>query len=144
MTFRPPLSLLATFILCLAAAALFPGCGKKAEVAGATASETVEAFAAALDTEDFERAATAFDYVGSARKQNEDWDDIPAGQRKLIIGKLTEQKAGELAPYRQQLGANIECGSVAQGNVASLTGDAGSLSVELRKREGKWYVFNVW
>ena len=120
------------------------GCAKHNDVAADSAAAAAEAFADALNADDLKRAAATFDYVTSAREQNEDWDDIPSGQRDLIVKKLTEQKAGELAGYRQRLGEDIKCGPVGQGNVVALTGDAGSITVELREREGKWYVGGVW
>jgi hypothetical protein len=120
------------------------GCGKQGAIAGDSAAATAEAFAAALTADDLRRAATAFDYVTSARQQNEDWDDIPAGQRNLIIGKLADQRAGELGQYKERLGDDIKCGSVGQGSIVPLTGSAGSASIQLGQVDGKWYIENIW
>ena len=141
---RRPAVVLVTLILGLAGAIAGAGCGKPPEVAGDDPRATAEAFAAALDAEDYQRAADAVDYVTSARQQNENWDDIPGGQRDLIIKKLKEDKAGELAGHRQRLGGNVQCGPVANGNVVSLTGDAGSLTIELAEMDGKWRIRHVW
>ena len=124
--------------------AVVGGCGKQGAIAGDSAAATAEAFAAALNAGDLEGAATGFDYVTSARQQNEDWDDIPAGQRNLIIGKLMAQRAGELGQYKEYLGEDIKCGSAGQSNIVPLSGSAGSASIQLGQVDGKWYIQNIW
>lgn len=142
---RPARALCALIIIiALPGAVAAPGCGKPPEIAGDDPRVTAEAFAAALDAEDFQRAADAFDYVTFARQQNENWDDIPGGQRELIIRKLKEDKAGELKTLRARVGGNVQCGPVANGNVVSLTGDAGSVTIELAEMDGKWRIRHVW
>ena len=143
MRYRPAPMLVAAVILAGVGALFVSGCGDKS-AAGATAQETADNFAAALDAGNLELAATAFDYVTEARRLNPDWDDIPGGQRDLIVDKLVQERAGELGAFVQRLGSGIKAGPVAQGSVSSLTGAAGSMSVELREREGKWYIYNTW
>ena len=141
MLSRKGLALIAVAVL-IGASLTMAGCGKKT-VAGATAAETAQAFAAALEAGEYVLAATGFDYITDARKQNENWDDIPPGERGQIITKLTAMKAEELPAYKQKLGKSIKCGS-AQGGTISLTGDAGSFSLELKQMDGKYYISNVW
>ncbi len=129
-------------VLILALMMLVSGCGRKAS-AGATASETAEAFAKALESGDLDGAAKCFDYVTQARSQNEDWDTIASGQRDLIVKKLRGDKAPELAALQTRLGANVTVGAV-QNATAQLSGDAGSIKVGLREVDGKWYVAGVW
>jgi hypothetical protein len=142
MRHRPAFRIITAVCLGVLCAALVCGCGPKT-VVGATAQETADNFAAALDAGRLELAATAFDYVSEARRLNPDWDDIPGGQRDLIVQKLIQERAGNLGQYVQRLGSGIKAGPVAQG-VSSLTGDSGSLSIELRESEDKWYIYNVW
>jgi len=126
-------------VLCLCCV----GCGAKKPVAGATAEETAKAFADALNAKDLKRAADAFDYVTFARANNENWDDIPSGQRGQIINKLKEQKLPELETLAKKLGGNIKCGP-AQDGVVALTGDAGTVNVGLKATDGLWLITNVW
>lgn len=142
MRYRPAFRTITAVLLGALCVALVSGCGPKT-VAGATAQETADNFAAALEAGKLELAATAFDYVSEARRLNPDWDDIPGGQRDLIVQKLIQERAGELGQYVQRLGSGLKAGPVAQG-VSSLTGGSGSLSIELRESEGKWYIYNVW
>ncbi|MBP8951598.1 MAG: hypothetical protein KBI47_04360 [Armatimonadetes bacterium] len=132
---------LAALALC-ASIPLLAGCGTKG-LAGTTAKATAEGFAAALAKQDFALAATAFDYTTSARQQNENWDDIPKGQRDLIIGKLQEERAAALSVYASRLGGNARVGSE-QGDTVVLQGDAGSLSLKMMQSGGKYYIAQVW
>ncbi len=142
MRYSPAFRTITAVLLGALCVALVSGCGPKTAV-GATAQETADNFAAALEAGKLELAATAFDYVSEARRLNPDWDDIPGGQRDLIVQKLIQERAGELGQYVQRLGSGLKAGPVAQG-VSSLTGGSGSLSIELRESEGKWYIYNVW
>lgn len=132
----------AALLICGALAALLAGC-EGAGLAGTTAKATAEGFAGALAAGKYELAATAFDYVTEARQQNENWDDIPKGQRDLIIGKLQEERAGALSAYASKLGGNAKVDSE-QGQTVVLKGDAGTLSLQMLEAEGKWYITQVW
>ncbi|MCE5217619.1 hypothetical protein LLH03_11400 [bacterium] len=119
------------------------GCKGAQSVAGDTAEATAKAFAEALNSEDYERAAKAFDYEVYARANFEDWDNIAPNQRRQIVGKLVQQKAQTLGALKKKLGAKIKAGPAQDGTVA-LTGDAGTLSLELKAKEGKYYIVNLW
>ena len=123
---------------------VLPGCGKKGSIAADTAAGTAQAFVEALKAKDYARAASAFDYVTTARKQNEDWDSIPGGQRDLIVKKLIEEKAGEMEAVAQRLGGSPQCGEVGQGGVVTVTGSAGAVSLEMVAQDGKWYIAQLW
>lgn len=118
------------------------GCGKGTG-AGATAQATAESFAAALSAGKLVDAARAIDYVESARAQNENWDDIPGGQRDLIVKKLAEQKAAELAGYQQVLGAKPTVAVNGDGT-ATISGAAGALNLAFVEREGKFFISQLW
>ena len=134
-----PLVILLALVLCAAIA----GCGKKESAAGATADATAKAFAEAMEAGQYEQAATAFDYLTEARKQNENWDDIPAGERAQITKKVAAQKADELKAVKQRLGSGIKAGT-AQGDTVSVGGSGGSVTLQIVQREGKWYVSALW
>ena len=138
-----------TLPLCLASAALIVasaalvGCRNK-PAGWATAEEAAKAFADAMNARDYAKAARVFDYVEAARQQNENWDEIPPGQRDLIIKSLAENRAKQLAQLGQRLGGNIRPGPLVGGTSVTLTGDAGSVSLELRQRHGRWWATNLW
>ena len=140
---KPFIAALIAAILLLTTIAV-GGCGKKKEpVVADSAEATAKGFADAISAADLDRAATAFDYVSYARANNESWDDIPPGQQQQIIKKITEDKAGELKAYQTRLGTNVKAGPSQDGTVA-LTGDAGTVNILLKAREGKYYVVNIW
>lgn len=119
------------------------GCKGAQSVAGGTAEATAKAFAEALNSGSFEQAAKAFDYEVYARANFEDWDNIAPGQRQQITGKLVQEKAQSLSALKKKLGGNIKAGPAQDGTVA-LTGDAGTASIELKAKEGKYYIVNLW
>lgn len=49
-----------------------------------------------MKAEKYDEAAKMWDYVTQARKDNEDWNSIQEGQRKLIVDKLAAEKAQSL------------------------------------------------
>lgn len=144
MQLRPAVIAISALVLCVCATVPLGGCSKAGPVAGSSAKETAQNFADALNADDLKRAARAFDYLTAARRDSVSWDDIPKGQRDLIINKVRGDKEKELAAYKQRLGANIACGPVAEGSIVSLTGDGGSLSIRLREVDGSWQIYNVW
>jgi hypothetical protein len=131
-------AVLALGVLCLLGAGGCKGGGP-----GTTAQATAEAFAKLVAAGDLKSAALCFDYVESARAQNENWDDIPAGQRDLIIRKLAEERAPELAAYKQALAGKVAASTNADGTV-TLTGTAGAVNLSLIQQEGKYYISQIW
>jgi len=111
-----------TLALCLA------GCGGGRGVAD-TPEGTVQAFLEAVQAGDAEAVAALFDYEAYARQENEDWDDIPKGQRDLIVKKLIEERAQALEPGLSP----DDQAFVSLKNVPGFT-------LPLVRREGKWYI----
>ena len=124
-------------------ALLAAGCGGK--TAGPETPEAlVQAFDAAMKAGDTGAVAALWDYEGEAKRQNPDWDDIPAGQRDLIIGKLREEKADQLK-IRQQVYAAGDYSPQppqVQGNRASvlLKSPAQDMVLNLVQRDGGWRI----
>jgi hypothetical protein len=84
--------LLPLLLLGLLLPLLVGGCkggGKSAKVVAGTYVELMK-------SEKYDEAAKLWDYVTQARKDNEDWDSIQEGQRKLITDKLAADKAPSL------------------------------------------------
>lgn len=63
---------------------------------GQSAQAVAETYVGLMKNEKYEEAAKLWDYVTQARKDNEGWDDIQEGQRKLITDKLAAEKAPSL------------------------------------------------
>jgi len=141
---RYRLAVVTALALTIVTALGLTGCGSKRTVVGATAQETADSFAAALEAGKVDLAASAYDYDAIARGKNSDWDSFPPGQRRLINDSEAKDRAKSLGPYAERLGSGIKSGPVAQGNTASLTGSNGTVTIQLRERDGKWYVYNIW
>lgn len=123
-------------VVAIAAFAAIIGCGPRGPEAVA------RGFVGAMKAGDMEQAATFWDYITAARKKNENWDDIPKGQRKLIIKELQDDRATELEYWRRYFDPET---TVVEVNVTGDTaqailrgGDAGV--VEMIKINEKWYV----
>ncbi|MEI6503678.1 MAG: hypothetical protein WCP21_21935 [Armatimonadota bacterium] len=89
---RALIALLPVLLVGLLLPLLVGGCksgGKSAQAVAAT-------YVGLMTNEKYEEAAKLWDYVTQARKDNEGWDDIQEGQRKLILDKLAEEKAPSL------------------------------------------------
>jgi hypothetical protein len=122
--------------------ALLGGCKSKAP--GNTAEAVTQAFVDAMAKGDTQGAAELWDYVAEARKGNQDWDDIPSGQRGQIIGKLKASKAEELAQQASAFGPGMKAGlASASGEAVTVTaegGPQGAVAIYLTRTDGKWGV----
>lgn len=129
----------------LALTLLLAGCGDKS--VENTPEAIAKAFADAIADGDVDSAAKLCDYIAEARKSNEDWDDIPSGQRSQIIRKLQELKQGELQGLASLFGSGMEVGQTnASGSTAGVTltgGPAGSVVMMLVESDGQWGVVGV-
>jgi hypothetical protein len=109
-----------------------------------TPEAVAQAFVDAMAKGDTSQAAGLWDYVSEARKQNQDWDEIPSGQRSQIIAKQREAKAGELGAVKAYFGAGMKAeqaqviGTTATVGVPG--GPQGALSLELEQTDGRWGV----
>jgi len=135
---RSPLMLL---VPALVALALAPGC--KQDVANEP-SAIAQAFADAMAESDTKAASQLWNYVIYAREQNENWDDIPSGQRNQIIGVLQKDKAEEVAAWAGYFTEGMIAGPAAmQGTTATVTvtnGPQGDITLDLAEADGKWGV----
>jgi len=135
--------LIAAALVLLLLAAL-TGCAGKGT---STPEAATQAFLAAVKAGDADKLSKLYDYVDMARSKNPDWDSIPKGQRDLIIGKVAEERAGELKgqiPQMQKTYENATVGTV------KVTGDqatvilhnapgASVLSLVDREGSGGWW-----
>ena len=90
----------------------------------------------------FKAAALLWDYGTEARQQNESWDDIPEGQRQLIIGKLADEKATTLAMWSSYFPASTKVAQVSEsGDTAQAVLAGGRIeSLQLVKSGDTWGV----
>ena len=123
------------------------GCGRQvSEAAQATPEATVTAFFNLLKDGQVDEAATAYAYEHLARQENSDWDDIPRGQRNLIVNILIEEKARKLAPWAEKIkAAPGEVETVEKGDQATATVVVGErrFTVELVREEELWRIVRV-
>ena len=115
-------------------------------MAQTTPEATVTAFFNLVKDGQVDKAATAYAYEHLSRQQNSDWDDIPPGQRNLIVNTLIEEKAQKLAPWAEKI--NVAPGrveTVAEGDQATATVRVGErrFTVELVKEEELWKIVRV-
>ena len=123
---------------------LAPGCGKSKIIAGTTALETAQELCTALAAGDFAKAATAFDYDALARAQNDNWEEIPSGQRHLIIESVKRDKADELASWTAKFGGPPAASEGAQTGYVMLTGASKVCTMQLAEVKGKWLIQQEW
>ena len=129
------------YVLAIAAIAAVTGCG-----GGASGPEAVaRGFVDAMKAGDTQKAAEFWDYITSARQQNENWDQIPQAQRKLIIQKLQENQAKTLQRWTRYFSTETKVAEVkVSGNRASAVLDGGQGgALQLVKIDGDWYVSGV-
>lgn len=134
----------------LVAASLVGGCGKRAATTSASA-EGPDAVAAAFDKDmrnnDVEAAAKLFAYDTIARARNEDWDSIPAGQRRLILARVRDDRVTELARIQPVYvnGGYAPGPAQASGPRASVAfqGQSGTMTMTLVREGDAWKILQV-
>ena len=130
-------------VLLAAATVAAPGCRKAAPKPAATAEAAAQQFVAVVQAGEFERAARMMDYESTARSQNENWEDIPPGQRDQIIAKLRGDQATILRQTHAKYGADLKvAGSVpaADSTLVTLTGTGGDLPLYVVQTAQGWRV----
>lgn len=130
-------------LLCLA---LLAGCGAGKSIARGTPEATAEAFVAAIRAGDFDVAAAGFDYDQWAQRENPDWGSFAPQARKEIIGKLQEEKAGELKSLAGMMAGELSVGEAAiEGERASVPVTVGgsTLNLQMIRKDGLWYVLRL-
>jgi hypothetical protein len=122
--------------------ALLLGC--KAKTQRTDPAAVARAFVEAMVAGHTSEAAGLWDYVTEARQSNSDWDDIPPGQRKQIIGKLQAEKAENLKAQTGLFAAGSKAGAPSvSGQTASVPvegGSQGALVLTLSQSDGQWGV----
>ena len=89
---RVTIALLPLLLASLLLPLLVGGC----KSGGQSAQAVADTYVGLMKNEKYDEAAKLWDYVTQARKDNEDWDNIQEGQRKLIADKLAAEKAPSL------------------------------------------------
>lgn len=85
------------------------GCGGKVTK---TPDGTVHAYMNLMKGGKYKDAAMLWDYETQARQENENWDDIAAGQRREIIGKLADEKAEALKQWSTHFASDLKVETV--------------------------------
>jgi hypothetical protein len=130
--------------LALAAVMLVSGCGDSKLAAGATPLQTAENLCATLAAGDYAKGATAFDFDALARSLNDNWDDLPSGQRHLIIESVKREKAEEIAEWTAKLGGPPTASEGGQAGYVLLTGASKVCTLRMADVEGKWLIQQEW
>ena len=132
-------------LVLIGVAAVAAGC--KSRSGGGTADSAAQAFVRAMASGDLAGAADQWNYVNDARRQNEDWDTIPSGQRGQIIAKLKESKQRELEAMKAYFGSVMKA-EPAQTTSTTATiqvsgGPQGAVTLQLEQADGTWGVVAV-
>jgi hypothetical protein len=112
------------------------GCGSDKSAKG-----TAQSFVQAMQKGQFKTAALLLDYETDARAQNSDWDSFPPSQRKLIIGRLADERATSLQTAAGQFGG-VKVADVSEsGEQAKATLEGGAVTtVDLIKLADGWRI----
>lgn len=124
-------SRLALFAAVAAIALAAISCSGRApsETTAKSPSDAALAVAKALAKGDAQGAAAYWAYDSEARRQNEDWDSFPAGQRSQIKAKLRAEKAEELRGLASTFGnAKGEMKARAQDLTVEVLDDQGVIA----------------
>jgi hypothetical protein len=138
--------LIAITIACALTGCVLVGCGSPKTIAKDSPKATAEAFVEAMKSGDYDAIAAGWDYEIAARRDSSSWDDIPPGERKLIIGKLEEAKAKEVEALGGMMTGEVTVGeATVQGQRALVVLTAGQVTVAMMLAEvdGVWKVLQV-
>jgi hypothetical protein len=115
------------------------GCGGKVTK---TARGTAQAYVNYMKAGKYKDAALLWDYEEQARRDNENWDDIVQSQRKLIIDKLADEKAGTLKMWSSHFAGDVKVVEVVEnGDSAKAVLDGGRVSgLDLIKMGEAWRI----
>jgi hypothetical protein len=130
--------------VCLAPA-LWAGC--KSKSGGGAPESVAQAFADAMASGNLAKAADQWNYITEARAQNENWDDIPSGQRSQIIGKLKESKQADLEALKGGFASGMKAGPAQVAGTSATVqvtgGPQGDVTLQLEQADGVWGVTAV-
>lgn len=133
-------------ITCALAGCMLLGCGAPKTIARDTPKATAEAFVEAMKSADYDAVAAGWDYEIAARRDSSSWDDIPKGERKLIIGKLQEAKAKEVEALGGMMTAEVTVGdATVRGQRAFVPLAAAQITVGMMlvQVDGVWKILQV-
>lgn len=122
------------------------GCGKPESIAGDTPKATADAFVEAMHDADYEAIAAGWDYETYARTENPDWDTFGESQRKLIIGKLQEERVAAAQALAGMFSGDASVGEPQiDGDRATVQITVGDfvVNMKLTRAGGLWKVLSV-
>ena len=109
---RVTMVLLPTLLAGLVLPLLVGGC----KSGGKSAKAVADTYVGLMKNEKYDEAAKQWDYVTQARKDNEDWDSIQEGQRKLIADKLAADKVPSLKLWSGYFPGSTKVTQVQEGS----------------------------
>ena len=133
-------------ILAAVMVAVFGGCGGGGKGAATTPEGTVKAMLAAVQAGDAMGVAVLYDYVEDAKRQNENWDDIPKGQQGLILKEEAKRNASSLEASLTAMKSTYQEAKVGTAQVNGETATVtvatapGSQTLKLVQRGARWYL----
>jgi hypothetical protein len=132
---RPLVALLPVLLL---PSLLLVGC----KSGGKSAQSVADTYVGLMKNQNYEQAAKLWDYETQARKDNEDWDSIQEGQRKLIIDRVAAEKATSLKLWSSYFPGGTKVAQVQEsGETATAQLEGGRVSrLELVKMGEEWKI----
>lgn len=126
-------------LVAVAVGSIAGGCAKPGPEAVA------RSFVDAMRKGNLEQAASYWDYITYARRENPDWDTFGTSQKNLIIKELAKDRARELEFWRGYFPRSCSVGGVVvDGEEATATiieGRAGE--IKLVNVDDEWYVSSI-
>jgi hypothetical protein len=114
------------------------GCGKKSAPPPKSADECAKAFAEAVSAGDYEGAAKLYDYQAYAKANNDGWDELDAGKRKMIVGKLRE---GQMAKLQAAFPKGSKVTSQGSNGTYTLSaGGAAAATIQVHQAGDGWLI----
>ncbi|MCC7493365.1 MAG: hypothetical protein IT204_13505 [Fimbriimonadaceae bacterium] len=118
------------------------GCQEAGPTAGSDPAATFAAFDSAMKSGDYAGAAALVNYERAAAKENEDWDNIPQGQRTQILTKMQEDTANGLRRLNYPSTGLAAAAAQGTGDQATVTATGGgqTLTLQMAKIGATWQI----
>lgn len=136
----------AILVVLTALLALLAGCGGRDSIVRATPEATARAFVEAMQAGEYDTVSQGFEFDTFARRENPDWDTFGESQRRLIVGKLQEEKAGELRSMSGMFAQETTVGEAQtrDGRArVNVTAGANALTLHMTKRDDGWHLRRI-